>query len=245
MSGRARRTPSAHPNTATTRATHTRAAPDPPRSAGSASRPIRAATPAPADNRSAAPGAPSAGAAAARTLHQAHRPRVTVLVPQDLRQPRRLDRRPLSEQPSQHRLKRIELRPSRCTPTARQLGAPRESSHSPPIHPQSPSDLALRDPVRDQRPHLRPLQRAPHLRTSRSTSPINRASKATRTRSATQQVVHFSITDSGAVLGCAHQPCHINRPVTEWREVMSARRRRGPEISEIPDATPQAWEEHR
>jgi hypothetical protein len=31
---------------------------------------------------------------------------------------------------------------------------------------------------------------------------------------------------------------------SRWREVMSARRRRGPEISEIPDATPHAWEEH-
>jgi hypothetical protein len=141
-------------------------------------------------------------------LHETHRPRVAVLVAQDLRQPRRPDPRPLLQQPQQHRPQRIELRPRRRPPIARRLGAPRESSHSPPIHPQPPSDLALRDPVRHQRPHPRPLQRAPHLRTSRSTTPTRRASKATRTRSATQQVVHFSITDSGAVLGCAHHAMH-------------------------------------
>jgi hypothetical protein len=53
----------------------------------------------------------------------------------------------------------------------------RESGDRAPVEPQSPRDLPLRDPIRHQRPHLRPFQRAPHLRTSRLTSPIQPASK--------------------------------------------------------------------
>jgi anti-sigma regulatory factor (Ser/Thr protein kinase) len=41
----------------------------------------------------------------------------------------------------------------------------RDASHG----DKPPRDLSLRDTVRNQRPHLRPLQRAPHLRPSRST----------------------------------------------------------------------------
>src|SRR6266536_2908846 len=130
---------------------------------------------------------------------------VAVVVAQDLRQPRRLDLRPLLQQPPQQRLQRIQLRPRRRPPIPRRLVARQKPRDRPPIDPQPPRYLPPRDPIRRQRPHLCPLQRAPHLRTSRSTSPTERASKARRTRSPTPRVAHFSIADPGAVLGCAHQ----------------------------------------
>ena len=110
-----------------------------------------------------------------------NRERCTVLVAQQLRRSRRSDLRPLLEQAPQHWLEGIELRHNRRSPVARRLLAPRQPGNRPPIDPQPTRDLPLRDPVRHQRPHLRPLQRAPHLRTSRSTSPIRRASKTRRT----------------------------------------------------------------
>jgi hypothetical protein len=136
-------------------------------------------------------------------LHQPQRAAVAIVVAQDLRQPRRLDLRPLLEQSPQHRLQRIKLRARRGAPGPRRLHAREQPSDRPPVDPLPGRDLPLRDAIRRQRPHLRPLQRAPHLRTSRSTSSSTRASKPARTRSATPRLVHFSTADPGAVLGCA------------------------------------------
>src|SRR5207244_4681067 len=67
------------------------------------------------------------------------------------------------------------------SPITQRLLAPRQPGDRAPVDPQPLCDLPLRNPIRRQRPHLRPLQRAPHLRTSRSTTPTGRASKTRRT----------------------------------------------------------------
>jgi hypothetical protein len=100
--------------------------------------------------------------------HEPLRAAVAVLVTQDLGHSRRLDLRPLLDQPTQHRLERVELRTDRSPPVPRRLLAARETNHRAPIDPQPPRDLPLREPLRRQRPHLRPLQRAPHLLPPRS-----------------------------------------------------------------------------
>jgi Chain length determinant protein len=79
------------------------------------------------------------------------------LVAENLRQPRRLDLRPLLKQPPQHRLKRIKLRPGQRPPVTRRLITRAQPRDGPPIDPQPRRNLPLRDPVRRQRPHLRPL----------------------------------------------------------------------------------------
>jgi hypothetical protein len=85
------------------------------------------------------------------SLHQPHRAGVAVVVAENLRQPRRLDTRPLLEQPPQHRLQRIELRPGRRPPIMRRLITPRQPGDRAPVDPQPLCDLALRDPVRRSR----------------------------------------------------------------------------------------------
>jgi hypothetical protein len=140
-------------------------------------------------------------------LDQIYRSRVAVVRAQDLRHPWRLDLRPLLQQPPQHRFERIEHRPLRYPPIARRLVSLQQPPHRPPIDPQPRRDLPLRDPVRGQRPHLRPLHRAPHLLTLQSidTSTLNGEHRHPSPRPRT--VAHFSTTGSGALLGSRrHSP---------------------------------------
>jgi hypothetical protein len=53
--------------------------------------------------------------------------------------------------------------------------------HGPAVDAESPRDLALRDPVRRHRPHLRPLQRAPHLLVPPVSAGPNRSSVRAQT----------------------------------------------------------------
>jgi hypothetical protein len=145
-------------------------------SVGSASPSSRAATPGRGGSRSAGPAAPPAVAARAAALDQVDRPLVAVLLAQELRRPRRLDLRPLLEQPPQDPLEGVELGIRRRPPVAGRLHAPRQPRHRPPIHLKPPRDLPLRDPVRRQRPHLRPLHRAQHLLPSSLDALIERPS---------------------------------------------------------------------
>ena len=142
--------------------------------------------------------------------HQTLRAGVAIVGAQDLRQARRLDLRPLLQKPPQHRLQWIKLRARRRAPVARWLVGRDHPRDRPPVDPQPRRDLPLRQTICRQRPHPRPLQRASHLRTPRSTSPTERASKPARTRSTTSRVVHFSITDPGAVLGCRRHTNHVS-----------------------------------
>jgi hypothetical protein len=68
-------------------------------------------------------------------LHQINRAVVAVLVAQKLGRARRLDLRPLSDQPPQHRHERIQLRARRRSPIPRRLHAPCQPGDRPPIHP--------------------------------------------------------------------------------------------------------------
>jgi hypothetical protein len=114
----------------------------------------------------------------------------------------------LLQQPPQHRLQPVKLRTDRRPPIARWLVAREQTRDRPPIDPEPTRDLPLRDPIRRQRPHLCPLQRAPHLRTSAPLARQHRPNEPRRRGGRDQlrpRVVHFSITDPGAVLGCAHQ----------------------------------------
>jgi hypothetical protein len=95
-------------------------------------------------------------------LDQIDRPLIA-RVAQDLRHPRRVDLRPLLQQPPHHRLQRIEHRPRRLTPITRRVGRLNEPPDRAPVNPQPRRDLTLRDPIRSQRPDLRPLHRAAHL----------------------------------------------------------------------------------
>jgi hypothetical protein len=104
--------------------------------------------------------------------HQVDRARVAVVGAQDLGHPRRLDRRPLLEQPKQHRLERIEHRALRPPAVTRRLIALEQPPDGAAIDPEAGGDLALRHPIRPQRPHLRPLQRAPHLPCSLPSRPV-------------------------------------------------------------------------
>src|SRR3989454_5970358 len=70
---------------------------------------------------------------------------------------------------AQNGLERVELGTERRAAIARRLVAARKPYHGTAIDPQPPRDLPLREPLRRQRPHLRPLQRAPHLLPPRST----------------------------------------------------------------------------
>src|SRR5262249_52139420 len=97
----------------------------------SASRPSRAATPDRAGSQSAATGAPSTSQPLQVLLHEAHRPGVAVLVSQDLCHLRRLDVRPLLQQPSEHRLEWIEFRASGRSPVPRRPLAPRQPRDRP------------------------------------------------------------------------------------------------------------------
>jgi hypothetical protein len=95
--------------------------------------------------------------------HEIDRPRVAVVGARQLRRPRRLDLRPLLEQPPQHRLEPIQLRAGRRAPIARRLLTRRQPRDRAPVDRQPPRDLPLRQPVRRQCPHPCPLQRSPHL----------------------------------------------------------------------------------
>src|SRR5713226_5662901 len=101
--------------------------------------------------------------------HQSLRAAEAVLETQDLGDSRRLDLRPLLDEPAQDGLERVELRAERRTAIVRRLVATRKPYHGAAIDPQPPRDLPLRKPLRHQRPHLRPLQHAPHLLPPRST----------------------------------------------------------------------------
>jgi len=92
-----------------------------------------------------------------------------VLEAQDLGDPRRLDLRPLLDELAQNRLEQVELRAEPSAAIVRRLVAASEPYHRAAIDPQPPRDLPLRESLRRQRPHLRPLQRAPHLLPPRST----------------------------------------------------------------------------
>jgi hypothetical protein len=94
---------------------------------------------------------------------QIDRPRVAMLVAQDLRHPRRLDVLPVGDQPAKHRLERVEHRPRRRPRIARRLARLDHPLDRPPIDSKPPGDLALRHPVRGHRLDLSPLQRASHL----------------------------------------------------------------------------------
>jgi hypothetical protein len=96
-------------------------------------------------------------------LDEVDRPLIAIVGPEDLRHARRLDLRPLLQQLPQHRLERIEHRPLRRPRIARRLRRLDQPVHRAPIDPQPRCDLPLRDPIRGQRPHLRPLHRAAHL----------------------------------------------------------------------------------
>ncbi len=94
---------------------------------------------------------------------QVNRARVAVVVAQDLRHPRRLDIRPIRHELPHDHLKRVQHRTRRRPPIARRLRRLNQPLHRPPIDPQPPRDLALRNPVRRHRLDLSPLQRAAHL----------------------------------------------------------------------------------
>ena len=133
---------------------------------------------------------------------------VAVLVAQQLGHPGCLDLRPLLEQTTQHRLERIELRGRRRSPITRRLLAPRQPGNRPPINP--PADA--RSPAPRPRPAPTPApaptptrSAPPHLSLD-DTDPSSLKYEADE-RSAPRQVVHFSITDSGAVLDARrHRP---------------------------------------
>jgi hypothetical protein len=99
------------------------------------------------------------------TAHDTDRGHVAVLA-RHSRRSRRLDLRPFLEQAPQHRLEPIELRPHPSPPITRRLTARQQPRDRTPVDPQPLRDLPLRQPVRRQRPHPRPLQRAQHLPTS-------------------------------------------------------------------------------
>ena len=96
-------------------------------------------------------------------LGDVDRTAVTEVGAQELGRPRRPDQRPLLQQAPQHRLERVKLRAHRRPSVARRLTARGQASDRPPTDPEPPRDLPLRQPVRPQRLHPRPLQRAPHL----------------------------------------------------------------------------------
>ena len=71
--------------------------------------------------------------------------------------------------------------------------------------PQPARDLPPREAVCRQRPHLRPLQRAPHPSTPRLDRSTRPSLRGRPVRSEPKRVVHFSLPDTGAVLGAADQ----------------------------------------
>src|SRR6266511_3260880 len=101
--------------------------------------------------------------------HQSLRAAKAMLEAQDLGDPRRHDLRPLLHELAQDRLEQVELRAERSPAIVRRPVAAGEPHHRAAIDPQPPRDLPLREPLRRQRPHLCPLQRAPHLLPPRST----------------------------------------------------------------------------
>jgi hypothetical protein len=96
-------------------------------------------------------------------LDQVDRAVVAVLLAQELRRPRRLELGHSSSSRRSTCSKGSNLEPAGAPPVAGRLLAPRQPRHRPPIYLKLPRDLTLRGPVRRQRPHLRPLHRAPHL----------------------------------------------------------------------------------
>jgi hypothetical protein len=94
---------------------------------------------------------------------QIDRPAVAVVIAQDLRHPRRLDVRPIRQQPTHDRFQGIQDRTRRRPRIPRPLRRLDQPLHRPPVDPQPPRDLALRHAIRGHRPHLSPLQRAAHL----------------------------------------------------------------------------------
>ena len=176
-------------------------------SAGSASRPSRAAAPAPADSPSAAPAARSRGRSSrSRRLHQIDRPRVAVVLAQDLRHPRRLDLRPLRQQAAAApaRTDRAASPPAPADTAA----ARRSQPAAPTVRRLIPSRRAISRCETPSAANARTCAHSNALRTSRTprSTPTDRPSlEAGRTRSATPRVVHFSI---------ARSRCSIGRPAS-------------------------------
>jgi hypothetical protein len=163
------------------------------------------------------------------TPHDVDRADIAVLA-QHLGRPRRLDLRPLLNQPPQHGLEAIEARASRRTPVARRLLASEHPGDGAPVDPQPARDLPLREPVRRQRPRPRPLQRAQHLLTSspRPDRPVEPASRAGQ----------ISAKASGALFA-ARSRCSIGRrasPRDVFRFAWNGRMRRTAPSLRTPQA---------
>jgi hypothetical protein len=110
---------------------------------------------------------------------------------QDLRHPRRPDPRPLVQQPPQDRLERVEHRARRRSPIARRLGRLDHPPHRVATDPESPGDLSLRDPIRRQCPHLRPIHRATHPFPASSIATTTSTTTVQPQPDATQRWLHF------------------------------------------------------
>src|SRR5205823_13842285 len=102
--------------------------------------------------------------------------------------------------------------PARCPAIPRRPLRLQQPPHRPAVDPHPHRDLPLRDPIRRQRLHLRPLQRAPHL-LSLLTRPVDQPSFRT------QSVI--TSTASGALF-TARTRCSIKRPTSALREPCSA-----------------------
>jgi hypothetical protein len=96
-------------------------------------------------------------------LDDVDRALVAVVVAQDVGHARRLDVGALRERRADHRLEAVDPRAQGGAPVGRRLVGLKHPLHGPAVDPEPPRDLALRDPIGRHRPHLRPLQRAPHL----------------------------------------------------------------------------------
>jgi hypothetical protein len=110
---------------------------------------------------------------------------------QDLRHPRRPDPRPLVQQPPQDRLERVEHRARRRSPIPRRLGRLDHPPHRVATDPESPGDLSLRDPIRRQCPHLRPIHRATHPLPASSIATTTSTTTVQPQPDATQRWLHF------------------------------------------------------
>jgi hypothetical protein len=132
------------------------------------------------------------------------------------RQRRRLDLRPLLQQQPQDRLQRIKpraRRPPAGGAAARRLPTTARPSAGGSLKPHTRSRAARRCPPSPPAPE--PLQRAPHLsRHHRPIEPRRRGGCDQRRR----ELLHASITDPGAVMGCVRQGTQtlvVNCPVRD------------------------------
>jgi hypothetical protein len=108
-----------------------------------------------------------------------------------------------------------------CAAHARRLSARKHPCHRTPVDPQPARDLPLRQPVRRQRPHPRPLQRAPHLPTSspQPDRPIEPARRTGQIRAATSGALF--VARPGAVLSARASEDQRDGRTTLCRERMS------------------------